>query len=236
MKKKIWHDVPHHSELKVGQYVVPNFVSNSVWIQSDDNQAVVISPGQSLLETRPLSKAASDVHLHIVFPNGYHFMGVKAWQKAFPNHTLYASRRAIKMLEKKFEGASEIIALEEATPPLPKDYCVKIPPGHRGGDAWFIKESDEGDTWITCDSFLNYDRLSNQPIARLLQKWLDAAPGLKMSKVIKFLILSDRRSFKVWVLDQLAKRNVTTLIPSYGEIQPSERLGTELTSLIKRAL
>ena len=238
MKKKIWHNIPNHTELKIGQYVVPNFVSNSVLINVDDKNSVVISPGKSLLETCPLKENANDIHLHIVMPNGYHFMGVTEWQKVFPNHTLYASKQAIEMLSDKMELAiaESIKPLEDQIPPLPEQYSVKIPPGHRGGDAWIVKQTESGDSWITCDSFLNYDRLSNQPIARFLQKLLNAAPGLKISKVIKYFILKDRRTFKRWVLNELDGRSVTTLIPSHGEVEQSQDLTTDLRTLINKHL
>mgnify|MGYP000158870257 CR=1 FL=1 len=238
MKKRIWHDVPNHPELKVGQYVVPNFVSNSVMIHVDDQNTVVVSPGKALLENCPIKEQADDIVLHIIMPNGYHFMGVEEWQKVFPNHKLYASRDAIQMLSDKMpsETVNSIHTLEETSPPLPNQYSVLIPPGHRGGDAWLVKQSEQGDTWITCDSFLNYDRMSNQPIARFLQKLLSAAPGLKISKVIKYFILKDRRTFKQWVLDQLNSSNLTTLIPSHGEVNQSPSLASELRSLVEKQL
>lgn len=238
MKKNIWHTVPNHEELKVGQYIVPNFVSNSILIDVDDKNAVIISPGKSLLESCSLKNKAHDMHLHIVMPNGYHFMGVIDWQTAFPNHTLYASHQAITMLSDKMESSivDSIKPLENHIPPLPNEYSIKIPPGHRGGDAWVVKQTQDGDTWITCDSFLNYERLSNQPVARFLQKLLNAAPGLKISKVIKFFILKNRKEFKDWVLNELNDRQVTTLIPSHGEFEQSHDLTNRLISLINKHL
>jgi len=236
MKKREWHKVQSHPELCVGQYVVPNFVSNSVILEPNSRNPVIVSPGEALLPCSPLHEPASSIHLHIILPNGYHYMGAEAWQQAYPNHTLYASRAAIAMLKTKVKDADAIVPLEERQPPLPKGYSVEFPPGHRGGDVWLVKEHEQGDTWITCDSVLNYDRLSNQPIARLLQRLLGAAPGLKISKVIKFFILTDRHRFKEWALNKLAQRGLSTLIPSHGEVAQSPELTADVTTVLKRSL
>jgi hypothetical protein len=238
MKKNLWHPVPQFPELRFGQYIVPNFVSNSVAIQVNENEFVVISPGKPLLDAWPEAWNRPDIKLHIIMPNGYHYMGVKHWQQRFRHFELYASRQAITRLVQQGVVASEneIYALEERQPPLPDGYSVLLPPGHRAGDAWIKKESKQGCLWITCDSFLNYDRLSNQPVARFTQKLLDAAPGLKMSQVVKWFIIEDRAKFKTWVLNQLQLDKPTTMIPSHGEIAQSETLYKELNQLVQERL
>jgi len=238
MKKNVWHSVPNYPELRFGQYIVPNFVSNSVAIQVADKEFVVVSPGKLLLDSWPEAWNQPDIKLHIVMPNGYHYMGVKDWQKRFRNFSLYASRQAITQLVEKgvVAVASDIYALEDKQPPMPEGYSVLLPPGHRAGDAWIKKQEDNGTLWITCDSFLNYDRLSNQPVARFSQKLLDAAPGLKMSQVVKWFIIEDRSAFKNWVLNQLQLDKPTTLIPSHGEIAQASDLYNKLRDLVLNRL
>lgn len=238
MKKNVWHSVPNYPELRFGQYIVPNFVSNSVAIQVSDKEFVVVSPGKPLLDSCPEAWNQPDIKLHIVMPNGYHYMGVKDWQKRFRNFALYASRKAISQLVDKgvVAVADDIYALEDKQPPMPEGYSVLLPPGHRAGDAWITKQDENETLWITCDSFLNYDRLSNQPVARFSQKLLDAAPGLKMSQVVKWFIIEDRSSFKNWVLNQLQLDKPTTLIPSHGEIAQSGDLYNKLRDLVLNRL
>ncbi|GAA3917102.1 hypothetical protein [Litoribacillus peritrichatus] len=239
MKKNVWHTLESHPELRFGQYVVPNFVSNSVALKVDDNEFVVVSPGKSLLENWPAEWQNENVKLHIIMPNGFHYMGVEAWQAAFPRHTLYASCHAIGRLVEKgvANKASGIVALEDHQPPLPKGYSVLFPPGHRAGDVWLKKEREFGlTTWITCDSFLNYERMSNQPIAKAMQRLLGAAPGLKISQVVKWYIIEDKKAFKHWALDLLETETLYTLIPSHGEIAEREGLGDEIKALLKSRL
>ena len=239
MKKNIWHPLESHPEIKLGQYVVPGFVSNSVAIKINDNEFILVSPGASLLENWPEQWKNKDTKIHIIMPNAWHFMGVSQWQDQFENHVLYASKLArSKLIDKKaFSDQQEIKILEDTLPPLPEGYEVLFPPGHRAGDVWLTKQDTSSTkTWITCDSFLNYQRLSNQPVARTLQKLLGAAPGLKMSQVVKWLIINDKKAFKSWVLKQLVSDNPTTLIPSHGEVTQEVGLQDKVRNMVTSRL
>ena len=230
MERNKWHNLAAHPEIYYGQYVVPNFVSNSIAIKHSEKEFTLISPGKSLLNSWPTESSGVDIKINIIMPNGFHFMGVEAWQEQFPNTLLYASEKAIPRLNSN--GLSNILPLEIQQPTLPEGYQILFPPGHRGGDVWLSKQSAAGGIWITCDSFLNYERYSRQPIAKTLQKILGAAPGLKMSQVVKWFILDDRKQFKKWVLAQLVMDKPVTLMPSHGEISVDPALAKNLKNLI----
>lgn len=235
MKKHLWHQLDAHPEIHYGQYIVPNFISNSVAIQSSENHWVLISPGQKMLDNWPEDRKNDETGISIIFPNHFHYMGVQAWLEQYPNAALYASKKAKPRLEKL--GFEHIKVLENERPALPAGYDIVVPPGHRGGDVWITKTSEDGNNvWITCDSFLNYDRVSNQPIARAMQKVLGAAPGLKISQVIKWLLLDKRRAFKPWVLEQLEKDQPSILIPSHGEVAKDSALTEQLKGVISDRL
>jgi len=231
MKKHTWFQLEEHSEVFFGQYIVPNFISNSIAIRASENHWVLISPGEKMLSEWSEKWKRKETKVSIIFPNAFHYMGVSAWLNAFPDAILYASKKAKKRLIKK--GFNDILSLEKNRPDLPAGYKVLIPPGHRGGDIWLSKQgNDNNNLWITCDSFLNYERVSNQPIARTLQAVLGAAPGLKISQVIKWLLLDGKAKFKPWVLSQLEKDRPSILIPSHGEVEHDEMLTEKLRALI----
>ncbi len=242
LKKNTWYPLSTHPEIQFGQYIVPNFVSNSVAIKVSAKEFILISPGEPLLQAWLAKMGAGEadkIKLHIIMPNAYHFLGVAAWQAVFPNTQLYASAAAVPILIEKgvAKESGEINCLEEKQPPFPADYSCIFPPGHRAGDVWLKKQdTPEMSTWITCDSFLNYERMSNQPMARFMQRLLSAAPGFKISQVVKWFIMTDRKGFKAWVLQRLQEDNPTTLIPSHGEISQRDDLTEKLTSLIQNRL
>lgn len=238
MKRNIWHSLEGYPEILLGQYVVPNFVSNSVCLKIDENEFLLYSPGSSLLESWPY-KDNKELTIHIVLPNAYHHLGVGTWLEHFPNSKIYASDCAIKQLRSKktLSAEQEIISLNKHLAPLPKGYKISFPLGHRAGDIWLIKRIENKNAlWITCDSFLNYERVSNQPVAKLMQKVLGAAPGLKISQVIKWFILNDRKEFKTWTLKKIKSARPIVLIPSHGEVIQSESLAVDLEHLLNQRL
>jgi len=235
MKKNIWYPLDNMTGVYVGQYVVPSFISNSIALKVAEREWVLISPGASMLHAWPDICPHADSRLSIVMPNSFHYMGVEAWLARYPDAKLYASKKAIKRLSKK--GFTDITPLELEVPNLPDSFEVLVPPGHRGGDVWLSRrDARQGALWITCDSFQNYERYSNQPIARTLQKILDTAPGLKMSQFVKWLLLDDKRDFKRWVLARLQQDKPTTLIPSHGEVEQDGELPQRIAQLIDRRL
>lgn len=238
MKRNIWHEVAAYPDILVGQYVVPNFVSNSVSIKLAENEYVLYSPGAQLLESWP-EKNNSELKLHIILPNAYHHLGVQAWLAHFQNVALYASRKAKEQLIKK-QAFSQVTDTQDITDYASKfesSFKISLPAGHRAGDIWLTHQNKQSEMlWITCDSFLNYERLSNQTIARLMQKLLGAAPGLKMSQVVKWFILDDRKLFKQWAISQLNMENPVALIPSHGEVLIDKKLTERLLDLLQARL
>lgn len=235
MQKNRWQAVDGYPEILYGQYIVPNFVSCSLALRVAEDEYVLISPGAALLDDWPAELRGAHMKISIIMPNGFHYLGISAWQRAFPQAVLYASAKALVRLSGK--GITGIKALEDQQPVLPSGYGVLFPPGHRAGDVWLHKTSATQEVlWITCDSFLNYARYSHQPLARFLQKRLDAAPGLKISQVVKWFILDDRHRFKHWALAQLTADKPQTLIPSHGEIMRGEDLHEQLQRLLERRL
>jgi len=222
------------------RYIVPNFASNSVFIGAKDSNVTVISPGKSLLdgfaELHPHLDQDAGKKLTIVMPNSYHYMGVKSWLERYSNATLKATAQAVNSLRAKGFDSVDIQVLQDGDEGPVEGSTWLVPPGHRGGDVWLVVKNEDQCLWVTCDSFLNYPRMSNQPIARLTQRLMGAAPGLKLSKVIKYVLLTDRVSFKQWCLEVVALHAPTTLLPSHGEVLEGESVAQEIRALVESRL
>lgn len=232
-----------NNSIEYARYIVPNFASNTVLLDSKDGRVLVISPGADLLES--FAKRFPDYDapetagegITIVMPNAYHYLGVSVWKQRYPNARLLASAKARKRLIKlPIEGIHGCDTISDGLAgPVPESFWA-VPPGHRGGDVWLVVKNSGGFVWITCDSFLHYPRVSNQPVARFVQKIMGAAPGLKLSRVIKYFLLNDRRAFKRWCLAFVKNQPPTVLLPSHGDVLVSEHLGEKLEALIRKRL
>lgn len=229
-----WFPIETCSGVEYARYIVPNFASNTISVAGKEGVMTVISPGESLLESFAQKHPEHDIdqgrRLRLVMPNSFHYMGVEAWKSRYPNAQLFASKKAIKRLKKK--GLFDISELQRGIPHMDGRAFWAIPPGHRGGDAWLCMPAGDGWLWVTCDSFLHYPRMSNQPVARIVQRVMGAAPGLKLSRVIKYLLMSDRTAFKRWCTKFIAEHPPSILLPSHGEPLLSEQLPKQLQALI----
>ena len=231
-KKNVWQAVDGHPDILYGHYIVPNFMSNSIAVRVKQDEWLLISPGEPMLKDWQERFAKPETKISIIFPNHYHHLGVNAWLEQYPDAALYASQRAVDALIGK--GFTHVTDLEHEQPALPEGYSVLIPPGHRGGDTWLVKQSiGQGAVWITCDSFMNYARLSNQPVARLMQRAMKTAPGLKISHFVKYLLIDDKREFKRWALNQIEQDQPTTMIPSHGVMEQDKALPQRLRALLE---
>lgn len=230
--KNTWHPVEGHPEIFYGHYIVPNFMSNSIAIQVQAGEWVLVSPGEPMLQDWQERLAKPGDKISIIFPNHYHHLGVNAWLEQYPDAALYASQQAVDALIGK--GFPHVTDLEHEQPRLPEGYSVLIPPGHRGGDVWLAKQgAEQGAVWVTCDSFMNYARLSNQPVARAMQKLMKTAPGLKVSHFVKYLLITDKSAFKHWALKQVAHDQPMTMIPSHGVVEQDVALPQRLKALLE---
>ena len=90
--------------------------------------------------------------------------------------------------------------------------------------------------WVVCDAFFNYARYSNKIIARILQKCLKAAPGLKMSSIVKYFLIKNRKQYKAWLLKQLDQDRPTTLVMAHGEVLRSSDLPSKIKALVESRL
>lgn len=234
-----WYPVENCAGVEYARYIVPNFASNTIVVNGKDDIVTVISPGESLLESFAKKHPQHDQNqgrdIRLVMPNSFHYLGVNAWKARYPNAQLFASKKAIKRLKKQgVQGVSEI---QRGIPTMTGRGFWAIPPGHRGGDVWLCVPLDgKGWLWVTCDSFLHYPRLSNQPMARFIQRVMGAAPGLKLSRVIKYLLLSDRRAFKAWCTKFIADYPPSMLLPSHGDLLTDKDLPLRLQALIDQRL
>jgi UrcA family protein len=60
-----------------------------------------------------------------------------------------------------------------------------------------------------------------------------AAPGLRISSIVKWWLIKDRKQYQTWVLGQLATERPTRLIPAHGAVISDPDLASALASLVK---
>ena len=235
MTSKIqWEPIDGEKQIWSAKYKVPSFLSRMVAFLSKNNKPLLVGPGARLIGTLPPELAqAGDPQLALL-PNSYHWMGFDAWKVKYPHMKAVAAAGAIPRLKKK--GCQHVHSLDLFKKVLPDNISLLVPEGLRWGEVWLRCQHPEGITWIVCDSFFNYSRLSNKLRARTLQKLFKAAPGLKISALVKYFLMKDRKIYKHWLFEQLAKDQPTTLVPAHGEILRDPDLPQKIKELVQQRI
>ncbi len=218
----IWH----------ARYFVPNFISRSVALKVAQDEWVVYSPGGDNLDS--FSSAFPDAEkISLVLPNAFHNLGAKPWSERYPGSKIYCARKAAPRLTKL--GLAPLV-LEDTQPRLPEGFGFVFPEAERWGEVWISGPIDRDKVWITCDTFFNLARYSNHMIARTLQKLFSSAPGLRISALVKWWLVKNRRDFRAWVLREISLQNPTILVPSHGEVLIDADLSAKLTDIVNLRL
>ncbi len=238
-KKECWAPIDACKAVWESQYFVPNFISRSVALRVEDDHWLIYSPGVSNLETfAQVVGGAPQVKISLLLPNHYHHMGTTAWLKQYPHAKVYCSSQALRRLKKRgYPVLSIEDSVEDNKMTLPPGFSCLIPEGQRWGEVWLSGTLDRGDRiWVTCDTFFNYSKYSSHLVARTLQKLFSSAPGLRISALVKWALISDRRTFGHWVQQKLRQDQPSIIAPSHGEVYRAPNLTDQLTALVSERL
>jgi len=228
-----WKAFDETKQIWIARYYVPSFQVNSVILKSKNGDPLLISPGKSLADCALPEIFENKLPTLALAPNYFHFMGYTRWKEIYPHLILSAAPETHRRLRKKRISTESLELFRQA---LPENMSLLKPEGLRAGEIWIRVQQENGVIWIVGDAFLNYARFSNRPLARFMQKIMRAAPGLKISSVIKYLLIKNRKRYKNWLLNQLKTDQPTTLIPLHGEVLQSPQLPVEIQKIVEKRL
>lgn len=153
----------------------------------------------------------------LVASNAFHYMGVPAWKKRFPEAGLFAPVQSIARVAKHtalegFRPLADAAAIAGA-----KLELIDLP-HYKTGEALVRVKTARGLVWYVTDFVLNMPVLPRNPIARLVFKVSGSAPGLKFNNVAPLFMVRDKAALKRWLAAEVAKDPPRWLIPAHGDI------------------
>lgn len=233
-KASSWNVLDAELALYEGTYWVPGLSCRSIAAPLADGGIFVYSPGAALVANLPDELREKGDARVLLAPNSFHHLGIKAWKSAFPGAIGVAADGARARLAK--QGHPDLQPLARLREKLPASMDVLEVPGTRIGESWLRWESSAGVGWAVGDAFFNMPRLSHKLHLRLLSWLLSSAPGLAISGLMKWGGVNDRRAYKSWLLDQLARDQPKVLVPNHGDVLRADDLPARLKELIERRL
>jgi hypothetical protein len=164
----------------------------------------------------------------IVATNGFHHLGLRSWQAAFPRVRVYAPLVAHPRLRKRQPTLTELLPLQDLATLLPPEVQVRDVPGIQLGDTWLQVKTGRGPLWYVSDSCFSMKEAPRSLIPRLLFRWTDSAPGFKINGLALKLFMRDRAAYRRFFLTELEQELPRVVVTGHGAIVDDPGAGAEL--------
>jgi hypothetical protein len=169
----------------------------------------------------------------IIAPNGFHYLGIPEWRRAFPEARVFAPEKAKKRIAKKVT-AGEIRPLSELGAELPTSVRVVEVPFMKLGETWLEVDTASGPFWYVSDSLFNMKALPDHWLFGRIFKWTKSGPGLSFNGIGALFFLSDKKGYKKWLLQRLANGGPAALISAHGDVVVEPGLGDRLRKMAEQ--
>ncbi len=148
------------------------------------HNAIALDPtGQAKLE-------ALGTPAHLVVPNGWHRLDAPAYKARYPQLKVYAPRGSRQKVE-------DVLAVDATYEEFPGDSAVRLLliPGLGDLEGSMLVTSTDGITVCLTDCVFNMPRPPTL-LGKMFTTVLGSAPGPRVSRLIKLLMLKDKRAFR----------------------------------------
>lgn len=227
--RNLWSPIKGFADLWEGEYAIPNFVSRSVLFKLADGAMAVYSPGHGLLADFHNRFPDACVRF-LVAPNRFHHMGLAAWQAAYPDAQVVAPAEIVNTIAKKSNThVHDLAALKAA---LSDQQSIVEVPGTKQPEVWLTQTEAQGCCWVLCDAFFNLQRLPKPLLVKWFIKLGGSGPGLRISRLFKWLFLWDRKGYPAFVRAQMEQTPPTCLVVTHGAVIYDDNL----PMLVEKAL
>jgi hypothetical protein len=153
----------------------------------------------------------------LVASNAFHYMGISEWKARFPEAAIFAPAQSIPRIEKQAKIAG-VRPVSEATAITGDKVDLIDMPHYKTGEVMVRIKTAGGVVWYLTDILMNLPELPPQLLFRLMFKWTDSGPGLKVNKISPLFMVKNKRELYRWVAEQIDKDPPTRLIPAHGGI------------------
>ncbi len=192
-------------------------------LRLSDGSLCLYSPVLGLGEEAKASLAALGEVAYLLAPNHYHHKGLTEYADAFPKAKIVCSDAARPRLENQagltFEGLERLEAL------LPDGCDFTEPAGLKTGEVLLVVKTEKECLWIVCDGFKG-------PKGKVGH----VGQTVEMLGTFPTYGIKDKVAYATWLRDRSAADEPTMIIPCHGSMVRSERLATDVVSLLETSL
>lgn len=223
-----WTEVAPGSGVYLYEYTVPSvgIGSNCIVFPMGEGTVGVLSPGLNtppglFADLEKLGRVAA-----IVAPNIGHDLGLREWQARYPDVPFFASPPTAKSVAKSKKDLRPLLPIADLVPQLPQGVRLWESPGTSAGTV-FLAVSRGGHEVLYLDDLVgNLTALPAKQPFRFFFWASGSAPGLKLSKVFKFIFVKDARAMARSILDHAEAHPPSVLLFAHGAAAPDASLST----------
>ena len=206
--------------------------ANSLVAGLRDGGLMVVGP-----EMDPSDGVVSDLTPYgsvaaLVAPSGFHFRGLKPWQRRFPSARVFAPEVGRARISKKVDGLPELESIESLRDLLPANVSVLEMPNTKAGELMIFIDTGSGRVLYGSHLITNLKKAPN-PIVKLLWWISRSGPGFSVNRLAAMASFNDKKVVRSYVLDQLSQQPPTVFIPPHGDLVEGQDLADRLTRLVE---
>ena len=225
-----------HGVLSREYSFAPGALARTMVARQRDGELLIISPPNDIDDAAIADLAQFGKVTSIIANNGMHHLGLPVFSRVFPEATLYAPQEAIARISKKQPTLKELRPLAELASQLTGATRVHSVPGFSIGEGWVTVKTEAGPIWYVGDSCFSMAELPSKIVPRLLFKWANCAPGLRMNSLGNMFFLKDKSKYKTWMFEQLRAELPSMLTTAHGEVLTSRDIGRSFKQLVEEKL
>ncbi len=173
---------------------------------------LVIHSAIALDETAMKAIEALGPPAYLIVPSGFHRKDAPAFKRRYPELTVLAPRGARDKIAK-------VIPVDGALEEFPKDHAIHFEAIQGIGDAEgaMLVRSADGMTIVLGDIVFNMDR-KKDPLGFFFTTLLGSAPGPRISRLVKALMVKDRAALRADLERLAATPGLVRLIVAHEKV------------------
>ena len=189
--------------------------ANTLAIRLDEGSWLVVSPSSSPSpETFDVLAKDGGVSA-LLAPNGYHYLGQKAWRERFPKAVSYAADGARSRLATKSPGIN-FESLDSLKSKLPSRIGIHLPEGMKVPDLMLHATSGGKTVWFSGDVLSNIGPEDLALPMRLVMSLFGGATGYRFNRAPSMVYVGDRSTWKLSVLSAIERAAPSAILPAHG--------------------
>jgi len=231
-----WTTLTENPAVLVRDYAFSGGRTTAVAVSLPGHRWLLVSPPSDITAAEAEAFTAHGEVVALLEHNGSHHMGLGPWRARFPKAVTYAEPAAAARIRKKGKDFGQLEPIAALQPLLGDKVAVFAIAGCKIGDALVRVRADQGTLLYAGDFIANMQKLPSNPIGRLLFKWTDSGPGLKVFSLFFKFFVANRSVARDALIQELEKNPPAILVPGHGDVVTRADLGPTLIGMLRAAL